>query len=367
MNQRAGITGLIVAFIFACAAWPATAAPRAPPPDDAKSVDKVEAMIAANAEQALAQQGGSRLLFKVDADALREAMVTDLRDDVVRILREGRIPFADLAMHQGSVEVRIADAKNRQRLLGRLAPSGEAPRPPTIDVADGGDGLIRLTPREQAFAERLHQLVRQSTEMIDQRLRNSGIMQPGVEPDGADRIRVVLPGVRDPESVAAMFSKKARLAFRLVDVSMTAEEALKGAAPPASEVLYDFKTKVALSGSERHRRRGRRYHRRCSRVRLLGVTSRSRSSGSTRMAQGASPTSPGTMWGGHSPSFSTIAYCRCPSSGSRIGRGSGQISGNFTLEQANTVAMLLRSGTLPGRLSVVDQQIVEPAGNAARP
>ena len=28
--------------------------------------------------------------------------------------------------------------------------------------------------------------------------------------------------------------------------------------------------------------------------------------------------------------------------------GSGQISGNFTLEDANTIAMLLRSGTLPG-------------------
>ena len=51
MNQFA-ITGLIVAFILACAAWPATAAPRAPPPDDAKSVDKVEAAIAANAEKA---------------------------------------------------------------------------------------------------------------------------------------------------------------------------------------------------------------------------------------------------------------------------------------------------------------------------
>jgi preprotein translocase subunit SecD len=36
------------------------------------------------------------------------------------------------------------------------------------------------------------------------------------------------------------------------------------------------------------------------------------------------------------------------------------ISGNFTLEDANDIAMLLRSGTLPGRLSVVDQQVVEP-------
>jgi preprotein translocase subunit SecD len=38
--------------------------------------------------------------------------------------------------------------------------------------------------------------------------------------------------------------------------------------------------------------------------------------------------------------------------------GSGQISGGFTLEQANNIAMLLRSGTLAGRLSLVEQQVV---------
>jgi preprotein translocase subunit SecD len=46
--------------------------------------------------------------------------------------------------------------------------------------------------------------------------------------------------------------------------------------------------------------------------------------------------------------------------------GSGQISGNFTLEDANRIAMLLRSGTLPGRLTVIDQQIVKPAGYAGK-
>ena len=46
--------------------------------------------------------------------------------------------------------------------------------------------------------------------------------------------------------------------------------------------------------------------------------------------------------------------------------GSGQISGNFTLEDANTIAMLLRSGTLPGRLIVIEQQNVEPAGTAGK-
>jgi preprotein translocase subunit SecD len=46
--------------------------------------------------------------------------------------------------------------------------------------------------------------------------------------------------------------------------------------------------------------------------------------------------------------------------------GSGQISGNFTLEDANRIAMLLRSGTLPGRLTVVDQQVLQPADHAGK-
>ena len=365
MNRRAGMTGLIVAFIFASAAWSATAAPRATTTDVVQNLDRIQAMTAAVAEKALEQQGGSRLLFKVDADVLHEEMVTDLRDDVVRILREARIPFSDLAMHQGSVEVRIADARNRQRLLGRLAPSGEAPRPPTVDVADGGDGLVRLTPTEQAFAERRHRLVKQSTEMIEQGLRNSGILQPGLASDGADRIRVVLPGVTDPERVAAMFSRKARLAFRLVDVSMTAEEALKAAPPPASEVLYDFKTKarylvqkdIAVEGDD-----------------IIdvapGFDSQSRqpvaffrfnAHGTRRFAHITEDNVGRTFAIVLDDRVLSVSVIREPILG-----GSGQISGNFTLEQANTIAMLLRSGTLPGRLSVVDQQIVEPTGNAAR-
>ncbi|MGY2937117.1 preprotein translocase subunit SecD [Bradyrhizobium sp. GM6.1] len=41
--------------------------------------------------------------------------------------------------------------------------------------------------------------------------------------------------------------------------------------------------------------------------------------------------------------------------------GSGQISGNFTLEEANSVAMLLRAGSLPGHLGLVEQEVVPPA------
>ena len=40
--------------------------------------------------------------------------------------------------------------------------------------------------------------------------------------------------------------------------------------------------------------------------------------------------------------------------------GSGQISGGFTLEEANRIAMVMRSGTLSGHLKVLEQQLVAP-------
>jgi preprotein translocase subunit SecD len=220
--------------------------------------------------------------------------------------------------------------------------------------------LIRLTPTDSAFAERLHGLVRQSMEMIEQRLRDSAIRQAGVQPDGSDGIRVLLPGVTDPDRVTAMFSKKSRIAFRLVDVSMEATEALQSP-PEGSEVLYDFKTRtpyllrkeVLLEGDDiidaapgfdaqshqpiasfRFNARGARH--------LAHITEENVGRPFAILLD---------------DQVLSVSVIREPISG-----GSVVISGNFTLEEANTIAMKLRSGTLPGRLSVVDQQVVEPAG-----
>ena len=40
--------------------------------------------------------------------------------------------------------------------------------------------------------------------------------------------------------------------------------------------------------------------------------------------------------------------------------GSGQISGNFTVEQANNLAILLRAGALPAKLNIVEERTVGP-------
>jgi preprotein translocase subunit SecD len=313
-----------------------------------------------NAKKLLDQQGGSRIVFKVDADALREAMVTDLRDEVFKILHDDRIPFSDLAVRQGNVEVRIADARSQQKLLAKLvapAASGAA----AVGATYGDDGLMKLTPTDSGFTVRLQSLAMQSFEMMEQELRNNHIAA-ALQPVGDDRIAVLLPGLADPDRVAAMFNKRAKVAFRLVDVSMSPAEAQKGSPPAASEIVLGFKNnepylllkEVEIDGDD-----------------IIDASPgfqndqpiasfRFNSHGARRFAH--------LTTDNIGRPFAIVINDRvfsAPVIREPITGGSGQISGNFTLEEANTVAMLLRSGTLPGRLSVADQQIVKPAGNAA--
>jgi preprotein translocase subunit SecD len=318
-------------------------------------------------EAALKREGGSRFLLRIDTDALREAMLIELRDDVRRQLREGRIPYADLAARDGSVTVRIREPKDWERARSAFASLSIATSSgqDTVDIADLGEGSIRLTPTQAGFAERVRTARRQSIEVIERRLDSFGVAVRGLQPDGPDRIRVLLPGVKDPERVSAVFAKRARITFRLVDLSMAPEEASRGNPPAGSEIFYELNTRVP--------------HLLRKQVLLEGddivdaapafdprtnepiVTFRFNANGARRFARITEENIGRPFAIVLDDDVLSTPVIREPILG-----GSGQISGNFTLADANTVAVLLRSGSLPGRLTVVAQQVHEPEGSAAK-
>ena len=253
-------------------------------------------------------------------------------------------------------EVRLREAADRERTLTALA----ALEAGSVDIAASGD-VIRLTPTQAGFAERLRAMRQQSIEVIEQRLGNLGVAETGVQPDGPDRIRVLLPGVGDPERLAAITDKRSRIAFRLVDVSMTPEAALHGKPPAGSEVLYELNSKVpylllqqaVLDGSEiADAAPGFD-----QRTREPIVTFRFNAAGTRRFAR-ITEENIGRP-------FAVVLddeVIAAPIIREPILSGSGQISGSFTLEDANRIAQLMRAGTLPGHLAVVEQQVVAPEG-----
>jgi preprotein translocase subunit SecD len=327
-------------------------------------LDKMRAKIAAFVGDKMEKLGGSRIVYKVDSSGLRESVVTDLRDDVYKTLHDGHIAFSNLAVRDGGVDVKIADAKGRDQLARKLASAADGLPSHALAVTDGGDGAVRLAPTDAASAARLNELVEESIAMIEQRLKDAGVKLVSVVPDGTDRIRIFLPGVTDPEPIAAIFARKVKVSFRPVDVSMMPEQAQSGTPPEGSEVLLGFKDK-------------RPY-----------LVAKESPKDSALDGDDISSAAPGFAPGTKDP----VASFRFNGRGTRrfahvteenVGKpfaivlddkvisapvirepitgGSVQISGNFTLEEANSVAMLLRAGSLPGHLTLVEQQVIQPA------
>ena len=309
----------------------------------------------AQSEAALKRLGGTRLVLKLEPDAVRREVVAELQQDVVRLLREGHIPFQGLAVQDDGVEVRIVRAGDREPAAGRLAGSAGG----KVDIRDLGEGLVRLMPTQAAFAEGLRASREQAVETLVRRLEALGVVAPGVRPDGADRIVALLPGVTDPERVHWLLYKTASLTFHLVDTSMTAEEALRRGVPPGSEVLYDRKDKSPYLVSRQDAMRGGTIIHAApgfdERTREPVVTFRFDAAGARRFAQ--------VTQENIGRPFAVVLdneVVAAPIIREPILKGSVQVSGSFTLEEANTLAVLLSRGVPPALLTIVDRQVLEP-------
>jgi preprotein translocase subunit SecD len=351
---RDRFTRLIVALVLV----PAIALPCTALADS--QFDKMRAKIAAFVADKMEKLGGSRIIYKVDSEGLRESVVTDLRDEVYKTLREGKIALSGLAIRDGGVELRIADAKGREQLARKLASDAEGLPSHALTVTDGGDGLVRLAPTDAASAARLRDLVDDSIAMIEQRLKDAGIKLASVQPDGTDRIRIFLPGMMEPERITATFARKVKVSFRLIDLSMAPEQAQSATPPAGTEVLLGLKDNKpylvardsALEGDD------------------ISHAGPGFASGTKEPIASFRFNGRGTRRFAHITAenigrpFAIVLEDRvisAPVIREPITGGSGQISGNFTLEEASSVAMMLRAGSLPGHLDLIEQQVVQAA------
>src|SRR6202163_1993272 len=310
-------------------------------------------------------QGGSHILLEVDSNAVRKERAETLRDDVRRVLREARVGYSNLAIQNLTVQVRVreeADVPEAARRLRELsAPlggflSGTGQR--DIEVTDAGNGLIQLTLTNAGITQRIRQAVDQSIEIVRRRVDELGTVEPLIQRQGDDRILVQVPGLQDPSRLKALLGKTAKLTFRLVDLSMTPQQALEGRPPPESELLYSrdkvpyvIERRVMVSGEDLvDAQTGFD-----PQTREPVVNFRFNNSGARRFAQV-------TQENVGKP-FAIVLdneVVSAPVIRTAITGGAGQISGNFTVQSANDLAVLLRAGALPAPLTIIEERTVGP-------
>ena len=230
----------------------------------------------------------------------------------------------------------------------------------SLDVSDAGGGLIRLTVTQAAITERIRQTIEQSIQIVERRVNQLGTVEPLIQRQGADRILVQVPGLQDPSRLKELLGKTAKMEFRMVDTTVSPDQAQQGRVPPDSEVLmsstspkipYVIKKQILVSGGDLTDAQPGFDQRSGEPI----VSFRFNTSGARKFAQATSENVGQPFAIVLDNEVISAPVIREPITG-----GSGQISGSFTVQQANDLAILLRAGALPAPLTVIEERTVGP-------
>jgi preprotein translocase subunit SecD len=307
-------------------------------------------------------QGGSHVVLEVDQDDLVRTQLNTLRDDVRRILRETRIaPQGGITALPRGVQLRVTDAAERQRLVTRLnelsQPVGMSLLGPgantnSIAVTQSPDGLVQVTLTDVGVTDRVRRAVDQAIEVLRRRVDALGTTEPNIQREGADRILVQVPGLQDPQRLKDILGRTAKLQFRFL--------AEPGANPADVEMLpsrdnagqqVPVERRVIVEGEDLVDAQPAFDQQTAQPI----VNFRFNVRGAQRFAQATSA--------GVGRLLAIVLdneVISAPRIQTPITGGQGQISGNFTVQQANDLAVLLRAGALPAKLTIVEERTVGP-------
>ena len=313
-------------------------------------------------------QGGSHIMLKIEkADIIKERLETTV-GDIRNSLREAGIRYTGLSGVGQQIQVRITDADKIEAAKEALTPLTQAVSVggltggtvQEVTMTEGEGGLLRLNLTDAGIDYRTASALTQSIEVVRRRVDELGTTEPLIQRQGEDRIIVQVPGLTDPQRLKSLLNQTAKLTFHMVDTSMPVEEAINGRPPASSEVLYSMDDpavpylveKRSLVSGENLVDAQATFNQQTNEP---VVSFRFDSKGAQRFAQA-------TQQNVGRP-FAIVLddqVISAPVIREPIVGGSGQISGGFSVEGANDLAVLLRAGALPATLTVVEERTVGP-------
>ena len=304
-------------------------------------------------------QGGSHLLLEVDVNSVIKEKSNDIVDDVRVSLRQDKIKYKNLGSKGIGATVTIREKSELDKALKILRKSLDK----EINIEKEDNLKLNFTFSDQKILELNNRTVEQSIEVIRKRVDETGTREPNIQKQGDDRIVVQLPGLKDPERVKSLIGRTAKLNFHLLDPTTVELAKQRGKLPPgtykvsnadptAYEKEFIVKKRVLLSGD---------------RLKDAAATVDPQS-GRYVVAfefdnRGAKKFAKITT----ENTFQRLAILldnsviSAPQIKEPITGGQGNISGNFSPETANDLAVLLRAGSLPAPITVLEERTVGPS------
>jgi protein-export membrane protein SecD len=314
-------------------------------------------------------QGGAHLLYQLDEKEMIEDWLKTIRGDVRETLRSSRIGYTDLAQNLATRTVTVkvrepGDLDKAFEALKKLAQpvgadvfggfSGQ-----DLEVARQGSDGVSLTITDPGLSHRMSSAISASIETIRRRVDAFGTTEPSIQREGRSRVLVQVPGVQDVERLKNLIGETGKLEFKLVDPAADVAQAVgSNKAPPGTELVfsnedppvpYVLKEQVLVSGANLVDAQPGFDSNTGEPV----VTFRFDAAGAKRFGK-VTQENVGLP-------FAIVLdgkVISAPVIREPILGGTGQISGNFSVQEANDLSVLLRSGALPAKLSVIEERTV---------
>jgi SecD/SecF fusion protein len=311
-------------------------------------------------------QGGSHLLLQVNRDSIISERLKDLRRDARQLLAGQRGIGNIITTQADGITVELTDPSQKAaartaletlqtNISGTLGIGGT----PELAFGETPDGKLTVTLTPDGITERMSSLIAQSIEVIRKRVDEVGTTEPTIQRQGQDRVLVQVPGFEDSSRLKDLISRTARLTFHLVHPTMTAAQAKAQGVPlgymivPSAEGGDELVSENVELGGESLTNAQPGFDQQTGR----SVVSFSFDTRGAIIFGDITSKNVGKR-------FAIILdnqVITAPVIQQPITGGTGQISGNFTPQSANDLAVLLRAGALPATLDVAEERSVGPS------
>jgi len=312
-------------------------------------------------------QGGLYLVLEVDAEKAVEAVVDQTMTEAGALMKDATIRYSDIIRTAPSTFAIFLKDSGQDALFNREVLEKLTNFKKTYSGTSEKGYEIHLTLDQKAVDDIKQRAVRQSVDTIRNRVDQFGVAEPDVVIQGSDRIIVQLPGLKEDITRAIdIIRRTARLEFKLVDEKGDLNAALKGNVPAGDEILYQVERGPAGAG----------------RGAALLVKKQTELTGDKLTDARVQPNQTGQMIIGMdfnrvgATQFERLTAAHvgerlaivldnrvysAPVIKDRIPGGSAVIEGRFSPDEAHDLALVLRAGSLPAPVKILENRTVGPS------
>ena len=341
----------VVLILLACVAAFAWAAPNVLSPDKAAAWQtKAPSFLPSKrVSLGLDLQGGSYLMLQVAVDeALHDQLINEVQA-ARNALRAAKIEYTSFRPEKDGFNITLKDTSQSEAARTAIRKMDA-----DLVVESAPDNSIESKFSDTKMKAFVTHVIDQSIEIVRRRVDETGTREPVIARQGEDRIVVQVPGLSDPEYLKELLGRTAKLSFQLVDTEASAtghprldDETFAMQDNPIQQLAVN-KEELITGG-------------------MLTDAQPSFEDGTPAVsfklnALGAKRFCDTTKANVNKP-FAIVLdqkIISAPSIREPICGGSGQISGNFTVQQASDLSLLLRAGALPAKLTIVEERTVGP-------